>query len=268
MLKPSNLLAVLLLVPAVARGEDKPTTPPLDLPALESYARKALDEWKAPGLALAVVSDDRVIVAKGFGVRETGKVAPVDERTLFSIASCSKAFTAAALAILIDERKLRWEDKATKYLPAFQLYDPYVTRELTVRDLVCHRSGLATFGGDLVWYNTTHSRDEILHRLRHLRPTASFRSAFGYQNNLFLAAGQIVPVVAGRSWDEFVRERIFEPLGMAATTSVKSVGANAATPHMVRDDRAIVIPPCQSDNIGPAASINAGARDMAQWLRL
>jgi CubicO group peptidase (beta-lactamase class C family) len=266
MLKPWKLLAVLLFVPAVARGDDKPAA--LDLADLDAYARKTLVDWKAPGLALAIVRDDRVIVAKGFGVRETGKEAPVDERTLFSIASCSKAFTAAALAILVDERKLRWEDKATKYLPTLQLYDPYVTHELTVRDLICHRSGLATFGGDLVWYNTTHGRDEILRRLRFLKPTTSFRSAFGYQNNMFLAAGQIVPVVSGRSWEEFVRERIFKPLGMTATTSIKSVGDNAATPHMVRDDRAIVIAPCQSDNIGPAAAINAGARDMAQWLRL
>jgi CubicO group peptidase (beta-lactamase class C family) len=268
MLKPWKLLAVLFLVPSVVRADDKPAAPTLDLAALDAYARKALDDWKAQGLALAIVRDDRVIVAKGFGVREAGKDAAVDERTLFSIASCSKAFTAAALAILVDERKLRWEDKASKYLPTFQLYDPYVTRELTVRDLVCHRSGLATFGGDLVWYNTTYSRDEILNRIRYLKPTTSFRSAFGYQNNLFLAAGQIVPVVAGRSWDQFVRERIFEPLGMAATTSIKSVGENAAVPHMIRDERAIVIAPCQSDNIGPAAAINAGARDMAQWLRL
>lgn len=268
MLKLWNLLAFLLLVPAVARADDKPAAPPLDLAALDAYARKAMDDWKAPGLALAIVRDDRVIVAKGFGVRETGKEPSVDERTLFSIASCSKAFTAAALAILVDERKLRWEDKASKYLPTLQLYDAYVTRELTVRDLVCHRSGLATFGGDLVWYNTTYGRDEILNRIRHLRQTTSFRSAFGYQNILFLAAGQIVPVVDGRSWDRFVRERIFEPLGMTATTSIKSVGDNAAVPHMVRDERAIVIAPCPSDNIGPAASINAGARDMAQWLRL
>jgi CubicO group peptidase (beta-lactamase class C family) len=268
MLKLWKLFAVLLLVPAVTRGDDKPAAPSLDLAALDAYARKALDDWKAPGLALAIVRDNRVIVAKGFGVREAGKEAPIDERTLFSIASCSKAFTAAALAILVDERQIRWEDKASKYLPTLQLYDPYVTRELTVRDLLCHCSGLATFGGDLVWYNTTHSRDEILHRIRFLKPRTSFRSAFGYQNIMFLAAGQIIPVVAGRSWDEFVHERIFEPLGMAATTSIKLIGNNAATPHIVRDERAIVVAPCQSDNIGPAAAINAGARDMAQWLRL
>jgi CubicO group peptidase (beta-lactamase class C family) len=262
------LAVLLLLLPAVARA-DQPVPPPLDPAAIDAYAQKLLDDWKAPGLALAVVRDDRVVLAKGYGVRTAGKSEPVDEHTLFSIASCSKAFTAAALAILVDEGKLRWEDKVTQHLPGFQLYDPYVTRELTVRDLLCHRSGLPTFGGDLVWYHTTYGRADVLRRLRHLRPTTSFRSAYGYQNILFLAAGEVVPAATGTAWDDFVRERVFRPLGMTgATTSIADLRGRGATPHMVRAGAAVLVPPCPSDNMAPAASVNAGARDLAQWLRL
>ncbi len=163
-----------------------------------------------PGVAIAVIKDDRIVFAKGYGVRELGKPSPVDERTLFAIGSSSKAFTAAAMAMLVDEGKLKWDDAATKYLPGFQLYDPYTTRELTVRDLLSHRSGLER--GDLLWYASAYDRNEILRRIRFLKPAQSLRARFGYQNIMFLAAGQIVPSVAGKDWDDFMSERIFIPL--------------------------------------------------------
>jgi CubicO group peptidase (beta-lactamase class C family) len=259
---------VLILTPAAARAQTPPPAP-LASADLDAYARQALADWHAPGVALAVVKDDKVIFAKGYGVRTAGRPEPVGEHTVFAIASCSKAFTAAALAILVDEGKLGWDDRVTKYLPGFQLSDPYVTRELTVRDLLCHRSGLPTFGGDLVWYNTTYDRAEVLRRLRFLKPTTSFRSAFGYQNNLVLAAGQIIPAVTGQSWDAFVQVRLFTPLGMAtATTSSAAIKADAATPHTVRDEHAIAVPRYNADNIGPAAGVHASVADMARWLRL
>src|SRR5688500_12799709 len=201
---------------------------------IDAYAEKAGRDWKVPGFSVAIVKDDRVVFAKGYGVRELGKAEAVDADTLFAIASNTKAFTAAALALLVDEGKVNWDDPVTKYLPGFQLSDPFVTRELTVRDLLSHRSGLATFAGDLLWYESAHSRAEILRRVRYLRPASSFRSRFGYQNILFLAAGEIVPAVTGRSWDDFIRERFFRPLGMArSNTSVKAFrpGDNVATPH-------------------------------------
>jgi CubicO group peptidase (beta-lactamase class C family) len=238
---------------------------------LDAYARKLLAEWHAPGVAIAVVKDDKLVLARGYGVRETGKPEPVGEHTVFAIASCTKAFTSAALAILVDEGKVRWDDKVTRYLPDFQLYDPYVTRELTVRDLLCHRSGLGTFAGDLLWYNTTYDRNEVLRRVRFLRPVSSFRSSYGYQNIMFLAAGQIVPAATGKSWDEFVRERIFMPIGMStAVTSSKgiSAGADVATPHTVKFEKPIAIPRYDSDSIGPAASVHAGVDDLAKWMRL
>ena len=159
----------------------------------------------------------------------------------------------AALAILVDEGKVRWSDPVSKHLPAFQLSDPFVTRELTVRDLLCHRSGLGTFAGDLVWYNTTYDRGEVLRRARFIKPATSFRSAFGYQNILFLAAGEVVPAATGKSWDDFVKDRLFTPLGMSgAVTSARAVGANAATLSACMK---FLVPP----NVGASASITSAS---------
>jgi CubicO group peptidase (beta-lactamase class C family) len=262
-----SAIALLLLLSSLAYSQ---APPPASLATdVEAYAPKVLTDWHAPGVAVAAVKDGKVVFIHGYGVREIGKPEPVDEHTVFAIASCSKAFTAAALAILADERKIGFNDPATKYLPGFQLSDPFVTRELTVRDLLCHRSGLGTFAGDLVWYNTTYDRGEVLRRVRFLKPTTSFRSAFGYQNILYLAAGEIVPAATGVSWDDFVKDRIFVPLGMAtAVTSPKACSANAATPHAVKAEKPIAVPRYNTDNVAPAAGVNASADDLSKWLRL
>ncbi|MGD9723455.1 MAG: serine hydrolase [Pirellulales bacterium] len=239
------------------------------LAGLDDYLTKAIADWKVPGLAIAIVKDDALVHAKGYGVRKLGESTPVDERSLFAIGSTSKAFTAACLAILADEGKLKWDDPATKYLPSFELYDPYATRELTVRDLVCHRCGLSR--GDALWYATAYDRAEVLRRLRYLKPSWSFRSRYGYQNIMFLAAGEIVPAVTGQSWDEFVKQRIFLPLGMnSACTSVKELASNSnvATPHVELEGTLEPVAWRNIDNVGPAGSINASVADMAQWLRL
>ncbi|HLM56633.1 MAG TPA: serine hydrolase [Pyrinomonadaceae bacterium] len=238
---------------------------------IDEYAAGAGRDWNAPGFAVAIVKDDKVVFAKGYGVRELGKPEAVDKDTLFAIASNTKAFTSAALAVLVGEGKLQWDDPVTKHLPYFQLYDPYATREMTVRDLLSHRSGLATFGGDLLWFETTYPRDEIIRRVRHLKPAHSFRSRYGYQNIMFLAAGEIVPAVTGKSWDDFVRERFFAPLGMArTTTSHKQLlqTPNIATPHNELRGKLRVIRYDNVDNAGGAAAINSSAAEMAQWLRL
>jgi CubicO group peptidase (beta-lactamase class C family) len=241
------------------------------LKEIDEYARKAGQDWKVPGFAIAIVKDDKVIFARGYGVRKLGEPTPVDEHTLFAIASNTKAFTAAAVSLLVDEGKLKWDDPVTKYLPGFQLYDPYVTRELTVRDLLSHRSGLATFGGDLIWYDTTYKSDEILRRIRYLKPTSSFRSRFGYQNIMFLAAGQIVSNVTGKSWEQFIRERFLTPLGMTSTTTsitaFKSTD-NIAAPHNEMDGKLRVVRYSNVDGVGPAAALNSSVADMAQWIRL
>jgi CubicO group peptidase (beta-lactamase class C family) len=171
--------------------------------------------------------------------------------------------------MLVDEGKLKWEDPATKYLPGFQLFDPYSTRELTVSDLLTHRSGLTR--GDLLWYASAYDRNEVLRRVRYLKPSWSLRSRFGYQNIMFLAAGQIIPSVTGKSWDDFVRERIFTPLGMKSTnTSIRALANSddVASPHAKLEDKVQVISWRNIDNIAPAGSINSNVEDMAQWLRL
>lgn len=263
------LLALLLLAALTLFAQAQATD--ARLKEIDEYASKALRDWNVPGMAIAIVKDDKVIFAKGYGVRELGKPEPVDEHTLFAIASNTKAFTASAVGILVDEGKVKWDDPVTKYLPDFQLSDPYVTREMTVRDLLSHRSGLATFGGDLLWYETTYNRKEILRRIRYLKPVYSFRSRYGYQNIMFLAAGEIVATVSGKSWDEFVRERFFNPLGMKmTTTSVRAFkpGDNVATPHNEMEGKVRVIRYSMVDNVGGAAAINSNVAEMAEWLRL
>ena len=241
---------------------------PSELAGIDEYLDAARIEWDVPGLAVAVVKDDRLVYARGFGVKRIGHADPIDEHTNFAIGSASKAFTATALAMMIQDKRLAWDDKAADVLPDFRLYDPYVTRELTVRDLLCHRCGLAR--GDRLWYGSEFSRGEILRRVRHLEPSWSFRSNFGYQNIMYLAAGQIIPQRAGASWDAFVESRIFQPLGMRdSSTTIAAVveSPQAARPHAKIDDQIIAIEWRDLDNVAPAGSINSNVTDMAAWLR-
>lgn len=241
----------------------------LPLKNLDEYIEKAIKDWNVAGMSIAIVKDDTVVYAKGFGYKNVDEKTPVDEHTLFAIGSTSKAFTAALMGMLVDEEKVSWDDKVTQYLPEFQLYDPYVTREFTIRDLLCHRSGLSR--GDQLWAGSTFSRDEILYRIRFLEPSWSFRSHYGYQNIMFLIAGQLIARVTGKSWDDNVKEKIFSPLGMNETnTSINDFkpGDNAATPHQRTRDSLRTIPWRDIDNIGPAGSINSNVVDMAKWLRL
>jgi CubicO group peptidase (beta-lactamase class C family) len=239
------------------------------LNGFDDYVNKALKDWEVPGVAIAIVKGDQVVLAKGYGVRRLGEPTPVDERTLFAIGSSSKAFTAASVAMLVDDGKVKWDDPVTKYLPGFQMYDPYVTRELTVRDLLTHRSGLQR--GDFLWYGTELDRDEIVRRARFIKPSWSLRSTFGYQNIMFLTAGQLVARLSGKSWDEFIQQRIFTPLAMtSSSTSITAFKAadNVASPHSKIDDKMQVIPWRKIDNIAPAGSINSNVVDMVQWVRL
>ncbi|MCS6816816.1 MAG: serine hydrolase [Blastocatellia bacterium] len=262
-------ILLLVLMSSFRVGLAYPRSPREDLQDLEAYIVRAMREWEVPGLALAIVKNDAVVLAKGYGVKQLGESAPVTERTIFAIGSASKAFTTAALAMLVEEGKLQWDDPVVKYLPDFQLFDPYVTRELTIRDLVTHRSGLER--ADLLWYGSMYEREEIVRRIRFLKPRWSFRSRFGYQNILYLVAGQVIRAVTGKTWDEVIRERIFQPLGMtASTTSVKALRAatDVATPHARVEDVVRPIPWRDIDNIAPAGSINSNVLEMTEWIRL
>ena len=236
---------------------------------LDAYVNAAIKQWKVPGLALAVVRNDSVIYARGYGVQDVTKGTPVDERTIFAIGSSSKAFTSASIAMLVDEKKVELDAPVTKYLPWFQLADPYASRETTVRDILSHRTGLAR--GELAWYGSGFSRDEIVRRVRFLEPTWSFRSQFGYQNIMYITAGQIVAHVSGMSWDDFVQQRLFTPLGMtASTTTTRGLAqrTNVASPHAEVDSAVRPVAWRNIDNAGAAGSINSNVVDMAQWARL
>lgn len=255
----------LLLVPGATCDTEQ------RLASFADYARSVLREWGEPGMAIAIVQHDRVVYARGFGVRQKDGTKPVDEHTVFGIGSLTKAFTVAALGLLVDEGRLRWDDHVIDYLPYLQLYDTYATRELTIRDLLCHRSGLPAYGGDLLSFHTTYTRRDILQRLRYLRPASSFRSRYAYQNNLFVAAGEVIPAVTGTSWDEFVQTRLFAPLGMKdSSTSVTGISAlaNVATPHALIANEPRPVTWSSLDNLGPAGSINSSVADIAQWLRV
>jgi CubicO group peptidase (beta-lactamase class C family) len=231
-------------------------------------ARKTFD---VPGIAVAVVKDGKVVVAKGYGLRKLGDPAPVTEHTLFRIASNTKAFTSAALAILVDQKRINWDDPVVQHLPAFQMYDPYVTREMTIRDLLTHRSGLGLGAGDLMFFPASDlSPEEIVRRLRFIKPATSFRSAYAYDNLLYLVAGSIIPAATnGTSWAEFLKTQIFAPLGMTDTvtdTYAFKAAKDAATPHNKLSGKLAALPQENVDNNAPAGALVSSVADLAKWL--
>lgn len=235
---------------------------------LDAYTAKAVADWKVPGLAIAVVKDGRIVFAKGYGVREAGKPAPVDTQTLFAIGSTTKAMTSASLGMLVDEGKLHWDDRVTKILPSFQLADPYVTRELTVRDLLTHRAGLGN--ADVLWYRADNSPDEVIRRVRFADPAYSFRSSFIYQNIMYAVAGQVVAAASGMPWEQFVRTRVFRPIGMPNTVPLLDSArrrTNVASPHYRLHDTTRVVSNASVDAVAPAGAVWASVADMARWMR-
>lgn len=270
------IVALLLCaaVPAAAQRAARAAAPagPADLPAhLDAYVARVLTTFNTPGAAIGIVRDGRVVLARGYGVRRLGSPEPVDERTIFQIASNTKAFTAATLALLVDENRLGWQDRVVDRMPWFQMSDPYVTREMTVEDLLVHRSGLPLGGGDLLWFHSDYSRREIVRRLRHVPLATSFRSAYAYDNVLYIAAGELVAEVAAVPWDQFLRERILMPLGMAGTGTTdaeRTAALNRAAPHAMVDGRLQIINVDSVDNIGAAGAMHSNVLDMLRWLRV
>ncbi len=241
------------------------------LKQLDDYINEAMKDWEMPGFAVSIVKDDSVIFAKGYGLREYGKEEKVDANTLFVIASCSKAFTTAALAILVDRGKIKWDDRVIDYLPDFQMYDPWVTNEFTIRDLVTHRSGLATFSGDFLWLGSNYDRKEVIRRARYLKPVSSFRSKYGYQNIMFITAAEIIETVTDTSWGDFIKNHFLNPLKMTNTnTSYKELATteNKAKAHYRKNGEIKVYTDIQKDNAGGALGINSSVNDLAQWIRL
>src|SRR6478736_3860916 len=213
-----NRLIIILIVCLVIKSGG---AQPLTSTAIDNLVAKSMKAFEVPGMAVAVIKDGKVIHSKGYGVRSLNSPAKVDENTLFGIASNSKAFTAAALGMLIDEKKLTWDTKVRDVIPEFKLYSPYVTEEFTVRDLLTHRSGLGLGAGDLMFFpdSSDFTLKDVIYNLRYLKAVSSFRTKYDYDNNLYIVAGEVIARVSGKSWDEFVEERIIRPLGMIKTAA-------------------------------------------------
>ncbi len=238
------------------------------LAGLDAYVEAAMVEWEVPGLALAVVQGDSVILARGYGVTRLGGQEAVDEHTLFAIASTTKAMTSATLALLVEEGRLGWDDPVRSHLPHFQVEDPYVSGALTIRDLLAHRSGTARL--DNLWIASPFDRAELVQRLRHLPQAGGFRDRYDYNNHMFIVAGEVVTEVAGQAWDEVLERRIFRPLGMErSTTRAREVElrGNTAHSHTRVDGEVRAIPRRDYDVIGGAGAAWSSAWEMAQWAR-
>lgn len=242
------------------------TQPQVD--SLVEATRKAFD---IPGIAVAVVKDGKVVFAKGYGVASLNTGKKVDENTRFGIASNSKAFTVAALAILADEGKLKLDDKVTDYIPEFKMYDPYVSQEFTIRDLLTHRSGLGLGAGDLMLFpdSADFKLKDIIHNVRYLKPASSFRSKYDYDNQMYVIAGEIIARVSGMSWEDFIETRIMQPLQMnnsAASYPRLKNKENVMDPHAEVDGKVQVIPRYVNETTNAAGGINASVADMSKWL--
>lgn len=256
------LSAVILYNNAFAQNWQK------QVKTLDKYIENAIEVWESPGLAVAVVKDGEIIFTKGYGTRTIGKNEPVDEHTLFVCASTTKAFTAAALGMLVDDGKLNWDDKVIDHLPEFRLKDPYVTREITVRDLLTHRSGLGNT--DYLWTSMDIDADSAISRLVDSDLRYSMRSSFIYQNLMYNTAGEVVEAISGIAWADFLKQRIYSPIGMKDTyphlSDVKSID-NKATGHYWIDGKITPIPQMSADAIGPAGSMWSSISDMSKWIQ-
>jgi len=237
--------------------------------SLDSYVQREMERWKIPGVAIAIVKDGKVVVEKGFGVRDLGKPVKVDPNTLFQIASNTKLFTAAALSLLQVRRTLTLDDRITKWIKDFRLYDSLATREVTIRDMLCHRIGYLTFQSDLLNWNSNLSRSELIKNMRNVKPYYSFRSKWGYCNMGFVAAGEIIRYATDTTWEDYVKTNIFDPLQMTRTSTsfqLLTNDSNVSTAYTVINDSILKLPYANIDNIGPAASVNSSVNDLSHWL--
>jgi CubicO group peptidase (beta-lactamase class C family) len=244
---------------------------PLSSVAIDTLVNRTLRAFDVPGIAVCVIKDGKVVHSRGYGVRSLATRQRVDENTLFGIASNSKAFTTAALGMLVDEGKMQWDDKVRKYIPEFKLFDPYVTEEFTIRDLLCHRSGLGLGAGDLMFFpdSSDFTIPDILHNLQFLKPVTSFRSTYAYDNNLYIVAGEVVARVSGMSWEDFIERRIIAPLGMTHTAAswdrlkdtTDWIDAHARVEGAVR-----VIARSRSKVDHAAGGIYSSIADLSKWV--
>lgn len=241
-----------------------------DLKKLDAYFAKAVKDWDVPGMAVGIVKDGKMVFAKGYGVREVGKPDKVDENSLFAIASISKAFTTTAMAMMVQDGKLRWNDPVRKHLPYFQLYDDYVSNNAMVIDLLSHRIGHRTFSGDAIWYLSDDlTAEDIIRRARYLEPSYPFRAGYGYSNIMYITAGEVMKTVDGRPWGPIIQSRIFDKIGMdrsVYSSKMLASKGNFITPHSTLDGKNLPIQWEDWEIIAPTGGVISSAVDMSKWM--
>ena len=242
-----------------------------DIEKIDQYFAKAQKDWKIPGMAVAVVKDGEIVLSKGYGTLSLNSKEPVTSQTLFAIASNTKAFVASSLAKLVAEGRIKWTDKVVDYLPYFELYDSYTTAHTTIEDLLCHRVGLGTYSGDLMWYKSELTAEEVIKKVKFVPQEYEFRAGYGYSNLMFITAGEVIKKVTGKEWSDYVKESFFSPLGMTrsiTSTDDLSDKGNFAMPHKPLEDKQEVIDWVNWDNMGAAGGIISSADDMAKWMMM
>ncbi|MEN9381389.1 MAG: hypothetical protein RI940_270 [Bacteroidota bacterium] len=259
------LVAVFQLINVIAQ------TQPINAKQIDSLTELVLKTFNVPGIAVGVVKDGKLIHAKGYGVANLSTGKKVDENTLFGVASNSKAMTAAVLGQLVDEGKIKWDDRVTDYIPEFKMYDPYVTDAFTIRDLLTHRSGLGLGAGDLMMFpdGSNFTKKDIIHNLRYLKPVSAFRTKYDYDNNLYIVAGEVAERASGIKWEDLVEQRIMKPLGMQKTAGslyrLKD-NTNAVRPHAPVDGKLQVLDIDWSESANAAGGIWSNVTDWSKWV--
>jgi CubicO group peptidase (beta-lactamase class C family) len=262
--KQRLILFIALLVPTALFAGALPFS-------LDSCVQACMVTWRVPGVSVAIVKGDSVAVCRGYGVCRKGEKKPVNGSTVFAIGSTTKSFTAAVIATLVKEGKISWDDTVEKRIPGFRVNDEYATHSITIRDILCHRCGYATWEGDLLWYGSQFDDDTLISRLKYLKPAYSLRSRFGYSNLMYMVAGKVIEGISGSPWSTLVKKRLLDPLGMTRTrVSVRELSglSNVAEPHTVFESKVTPISYRMLDNIGAAGAINASAEDLTKWLML
>ena len=267
--KVFSLLLILSFVFSAIHAQE--VVPSFVKDSLDNYVTRALTDWQIPGIAVCVVKDGKVVVMKGYGVKDYDTKEKVDENTLFMIGSNTKAFTATALAMLDAEKKLSLDDKVTKWIPEFKLDNKAAGEQAIIRDLLCHRIGFRTFQGDFTYWTSNLTRKEVIEKMGHIKATYPFRTTWGYTNAAFLTAGEIIPKASGMEWEDFIKTRIFDPLGMKNSLALSKDFPNApnkCSPYTKAEGKLVKIPFCYIDNLAPAGSIGSSVSDMSHWVMM
>ena len=265
------ILCALLMPGSLKMFSQTDTIPSFVRDSLDNYVSRALTAWEIPGVAVCIIKNSKVVVMKGYGVKDYDTKEKVDENTLFMIGSNTKAFTATALAILDAEKKLSLDDNVTKWIPEFKLDNKAAGEQAIIRDLLCHRIGFRTFQGDFTYWTSNLTRQEVIEKMSHIKATYPFRTTWGYTNAAFLTAGQIISKATGVQWEDFVKSRLFDPLEMKNTLALSKDFPNAAnkcSPYTKAEGKLVKIPFCLIDNLAPAGSISSSVNDMSHWVMM